>query len=162
MRILNKIFIPDEIFIISSCYCKVTASSITAQNWLETIPNDRPALIIAEGVFEYLSKEEVKTFLHWLTNYFSHGQIAFDVMNPSSVDLKQEQLKKTTGATIRWTVDSISEVDKLNSKLKRIEIVPLFKSIFIKQLPFRLRFIFGLLTLFPKYKNGMRLLRYDF
>lgn len=28
MRILNKIFIPDEIFIISSCYCKVTASCV--------------------------------------------------------------------------------------------------------------------------------------
>ena len=83
-------------------------SSITAQNWLETIPNDRPALIIAEGVFEYLSEEEVKTLL------------------------------------------------------QRIEAVPLFKSVFVDQLPFGLRFIFGLLTLFSKYKNGMRLLRYDF
>jgi len=141
---------------------KMIASSITAQNWLETIPNDRSALIIAEGVFEYLSEEEVKTLLRRLTNYFSHGQIAFDAMNPSSVNLKQEQLKKATGATIRWTVDDISEVDELNSKLKRIEIVPLFKSIFIEQLPFGFRFILGLLAFLPKYKNGMRLLRYNF
>ena len=55
---------------------KMIASSITAQNWLETIPNDRPALIIAEGVFEYISEEEVKSLLNSLTNYFSHGQIA--------------------------------------------------------------------------------------
>ena len=141
---------------------KMIASSITAQNWLETIPNDRSALIIAEGVFEYLSEEDVKTLLNRLTNYFSHGQIAFDVMDPSSVDLKQEQLKKTTGANIKWTVDDISEVDKLNFKLKRIEIVPLFKSIFMEQLPLGLRSIFGMLALLPKYKNGMRLLRYDF
>lgn len=56
-------------------------SSITAQNWLDPIPSDKPVLIIAEGVFEYLSEEEVKTLLNRLTNYFSHGQIAFDVMN---------------------------------------------------------------------------------
>jgi len=141
---------------------KMIASSITAKDWLDTIPSDRPALIIAEGVFEYLSKEEVRTLLYRLTDYFSHGQIAFDVMNSSSNDLREEKLKETTGATIRWTVDDLSEVDEINPKLKRIETVPLFKSVFIKRLPFSYRFIFGLLALFPKFKNGMQLLRYDF
>ena len=140
---------------------KMMANSITSENWLEAIPSDRPALIIAEGVFEYLSKEEVKTLLHRLTNYFSNGQIAFEVMNPSSIDSRKETLKETTGATIRWAVDDISEVDKLNPKLKRVETIPLFKSVFIKKLPFGYRFVFGLLTLFSKYKNSMRLLRYD-
>jgi O-methyltransferase involved in polyketide biosynthesis len=141
---------------------KMMATSITAQNWLETIPADRPALIIAEGVFEYLSEEEVKTLLHRLTDYFSHGQIAFDVMNARAVGSRKEKLKKTTGAVNKWSVDNISEVDKLNSKLKRVEAVPLFKSVFIKKLPFGFRFILGLLSLSSKLKNGMRLLRYDF
>ena len=141
---------------------QMIASSITSQNWLETIPGYRPALIIAEGVFEYLSKEEVQTLLERLTNYFSTGQIAFDVMPTSSIRSREEKLKETTGAIIRWAVDNIDEVDMLNSKLKRVETVPLFKSVFIKKLPFAYRFIFGLLTLFPKYKNAMRLLRYDF
>lgn len=141
---------------------KMIASSITSENWLEAIPSDKPALILAEGVFEYLSKEEVKTLLYRLTNYFSHGQIAFDVMNSSSIGSRKEKLKETTGATIRWAVDDINEVDKLNSKLQRVETVPLLKSVFIKKLPFGYRFIFGLLTLFSKYKNGMRLLRYNF
>ena len=141
---------------------KMIASSIISENWLETIPADRPAFIIAEGVFEYLSEKEVKTFLDRLTHYFSHGQIAFDVMNSSSSGSRKEKLKETTGATIRWTVDDISEVDILNSKLKRVETVPLFKSVFMKKLPFGFRLIFGFLTLFSKYKNAMRLLRYEF
>jgi len=141
---------------------KMIASSITSQNWLETIPSDKPALIIAEGVFEYLSKEEIKTLLNRLTEYFSHGQMAFDVMSSSSTGSRKEKLKETTGATIRFAADEISEVDQLNSKLKRVETVPLLKSVFIKKLPFRHRFIFGLLALFPKFKNAMRLLRYDF
>jgi O-methyltransferase involved in polyketide biosynthesis len=141
---------------------KMIASSITAPNWLKTIPASRPALIIAEGVFEYLTEEEVKTLLQRLTNYFSHGQIAFDVMNPSGISSRKEKLKKTTGAVNKWGVDDINEVDKLNSKLKRVEVVPLFKSVFIKELPFGLRFIVGLLSLSSKLKNAMRLLRYDF
>ena len=141
---------------------KMLASSITAQNWLETIPNDKPALIVAEGVFEYLSEEEVKTLLHRLTDYFSCGQIAFDVMSSFSVKERKEKLKKETGAVTRCAFDDIIEVDKLNSKLKRIETVPLLKSVFMKELPFGLRFIFGLLTLSQKYKTAMRLLCYDF
>lgn len=143
---------------------KMIASSITAPNWLETIPDNRPALIIAEGVFEYVSKEEVKALLNRLTNYFPHGQIAFDVMNPSAKDSGNKRLKKTTGAIsiLKWAVDDINEVDRFNSSLKRAEVVPLFNLVFVKQLPFRLRFIIGLLSLSSKRKNGMRLLRYDF
>jgi O-methyltransferase involved in polyketide biosynthesis len=141
---------------------KMIASSITAQNWFETIPTDRPTLIIAEGVFEYLSEEEVKTLLHQLTDCFSRGQITFDVMSTFSISSRKDKLKKTTGAVNKWAVDDISEVDKLNSKLKRVEVVPLFNSVFTKKLPFTYRFIFGLLRHSSKFKNGMRLLRYDF
>jgi O-methyltransferase involved in polyketide biosynthesis len=143
---------------------KMIASSVTAHNWLETIPADRPAFIIAEGVLEYLPEEEVKTLLKRLTNYFSHGQIAFDVMNSFAIALGNKNLKKTTGAIdiLKWAVDDINEIDKLNPKLNRIEVVSRIKSIFIKKLPFGHRFILGLLSLSSSQKNAMRLLLYDF
>jgi O-methyltransferase involved in polyketide biosynthesis len=143
---------------------KMIASSITAQHWLETIPADRPALIIAEGVLEYLSEEEVKTLVNSLINYFSYGQIAFDVMNSFAIEMGNKNLKNTTGAIdiLKWAVDDINEIEKLNLKLKRIEVVSRFKSVFVKKLPFGFRLILGLLSLSSKYKNAMRLLRYDF
>src|SRR5699024_1291098 len=143
---------------------KMIASSITAKNWLETIPADRPVIIIAEGVFEYLPKEEVKVLLNRLTTHFSQGQIAFDVMNAFAVKLGSKNLKKTTGADniLKWAVDDINEVDKLNPKLKRMEVVSRIQSVFIKKLPFVFRFILGLLSLSSKQRNAMRFLRYDF
>ena len=143
---------------------KMIASSITDQNWLETIPADRPAFIIAEGVLEYLSDEEVKTLLNRLTNYFSHGQIAFDVMNSFAIEIGNKNLKNTTGAVniLKWAVDDINEIYKLNPKLKRIEVVSRIKSVFVKKLPFGIRLILGLLSLSTKHKNAMRLLLYDF
>jgi O-methyltransferase involved in polyketide biosynthesis len=143
---------------------KMIASSITAQNWLETISADRPAFILAEGVLEYLSEEEVKTLLNRLTTYFTHGQIAFDVMNSFAVKFGNKNLKKTTGAVdiLKWTVDDINEIDKLNPKLKRIEVVSRIKSVFVKKLPFGNRILLGILSLFSKQKNAMRLVRYEF
>lgn len=143
---------------------KMIASSITAQNWLETIPADRPAFVIAEGVMEYLSEEEVRTLLNRLTNYFSHGQIAFDVMSTYGIEAGNKNLKNTTGAIniLKWAVDDLNDIEKLNSKLKRLEAVSRIKSIYMKKLPFTFRFILSLLSLSSKHKNMMRLLRYDF
>lgn len=143
---------------------KMIESSITARDWLEALPSDRPALIIAEGVLEYIPENEVRILLNHLTNYFSHGQITFDVMTFFAIRLGNKNLKNTTGATgiLKWAVGDIGEVDKLNPKLKRIEVVSRVRPTFIKQLPFGLRFILSALSLSSNLKNAMRLLRYEF
>jgi O-methyltransferase involved in polyketide biosynthesis len=144
--------------------CRMIASSITATGWLEGIPSDRPALILAEGVFEYLTEQEVRTLINRLLDHFPHGQMAFDVMDPSARDQGNRRLRKKTGAVsiVKWAVDDLSEVDGLNSRLARIETVPLFDSAFVKELPLGLRSMLSILRLFPKRRNGMRLLRYEF
>jgi O-methyltransferase involved in polyketide biosynthesis len=143
---------------------KMIEASITTQSWLETIPSYRPVFIMAEGVFEYIAEEDIKMLFQRLTNHFSHGQIAFDIMNSSARDAGNKSLKNTMGAVaiLKWAVDDINEVDNLNSKLKRAEVLPLIKSRFTKDLSYGLRFLLVLLSLFPKKKNGMRLIRYDF
>lgn len=143
---------------------EMIASSITAQCWLENIPADKPAFIIAEGVFEYLSEEEVKILLNRLTNHFSRGQIVFDVMNAYGKAVGNKNLKDTTGAAniLKWTVDDINDIEKLNPKLKRIEVVSRIKSVYVKKLSLASRFILSLLSLSSKHRNMMLLLRYDF
>lgn len=153
---LRKTFYSD-----SNTY-KMIGSSLTAPNWLEDIPADRPALVIAEGVLEYLSEEEVKSLFSRLINYFLHGQLIFDMMNSFAIHSNKKKLKKTTGAVLKWAVDDVNEVDKLNLQLKRVNAIPLFKSAFMKKIPFALRSFLSLVCLFPKYKNMIQLMRYDF
>lgn len=143
---------------------KMIASSITVQNWLKIIPADRPVFIIAEGVLEYLSEEKIKTLLNRLTDYFLHGQIAFDIMSTYAIKVGNKNLKNTTGAIniLKWAIDDINDIEKLNSKLKRLEVVSRIKSVYVKKLSIEFRFILGLLSLSSKHKNMMRLLRYDF
>jgi len=46
------------------------ASSVTEVGWLEQIPNNRPAIIAAEGVLMYITPAEVENLFMRLMNYF--------------------------------------------------------------------------------------------
>lgn len=43
--------------------CRMVGSSVTDAGWLDETPTDRPALIVAEGLFMYLHEPEVRTLL---------------------------------------------------------------------------------------------------
>lgn len=137
-------------------------SSVTELGWLEQIPKDRPAMIIAEGILEYLTENEVKTLLNRIINYFPQGQIVFDVMNSFAVNSGKEELKATTGAVHRWTVDDILSVDQINPKMKRLVDLSVFKSNYMHRLPLKTRLLYSTMCLIPNFKNMMRLLLYRF
>jgi O-methyltransferase involved in polyketide biosynthesis len=141
---------------------KMIECSVTETGWLQEIPNNRPTLIIAEGLLEYLTAEEVKIFLQRVTDYFQHGQMIFDVMNSFAIKSGKEKLKNTTGAIHKWAVDDVKDVDTLNSRLKRIIEMPVFKSVYVRQLPFKFRLFLNFMCLIPQFKNMMRLLQYRF
>ncbi|HTE08874.1 MAG TPA: hypothetical protein VK628_08905, partial [Flavitalea sp.] len=126
------------------------------------IPTDRPALIIAEGLVEYLTADEVRTLLHRLTGHFHHGQIIFDVMNSFAINAGKKKLKESTGAVHKWAVDDIKEVDQLNPELKRMDAIPIFDSPYASELSRGLRFMINIFSVFSSYRNLMRLLRYRF
>jgi O-methyltransferase involved in polyketide biosynthesis len=141
---------------------KMIASSVTDANWLNQIPSNRPVIIVAEGLLEYLPVEDVKSLLNRLTGYFSHGEIIFDVMSSFAIQSGKEKLKRTTGAVHKWAVDDINEVDKLNSRLKRIEVLSIFKSEYIRKLSFSSRALYACMSIIPAFKNMIRLMRYSF
>jgi len=60
---------------------QMISSSVTDAGWMEEIPSDRPAMIVAEGVLMYLAPEEVEKLFHRLMIHFSHGQMVFDVLS---------------------------------------------------------------------------------
>jgi hypothetical protein len=113
-------------------------------------------------LFEYLEPGYVKNLLNVLTGYFAKGQIIFDVMNTFGVNSGKKKLKAATGAVLKWAVDDLKEVDKMNAKLKRQEAVALLKSKYMQHLPSGTRFVLRILSVFSSYKNMIRVLRYGF
>ncbi|EKF84748.1 class I SAM-dependent methyltransferase [Methanobacterium formicicum] len=141
---------------------QMVESSLTELRWLEEIPDNKPVMVVAEGVLEYLTEDEVKILLNRLTDHFSHGQIIFDVMNSFAIESSQKSLKKTTGAEHKWAVDDIQKVDVMDSKLKRISSLSIMGSKYIHKLPLKYRLIYKIMHLIPNFRNMIRLLRYNF
>lgn len=137
----------------------MVASSITEPEWLDKIPEGRPVMAVADGVLEYLTEEEVKGLLNRITDHFPNGQVAFDVMNSYAVKMGKRRLQEVSGGSHKWAVDDLNEVDQLNPKLKRLDGLSLLRS---KYLPLKYRILFGLAPVSPRYKNVLRLLRYEF
>lgn len=138
------------------------ASSITDPAWLQVTPKDRPTMIITEGCLPYLTKEEVGDLLNRLTDHFHNGRIALDVINSIGAGFARQPLAETMGTAHRWIVDDMRDADALDPKLRRIETVPVATSRFVKELRLRSRFLFTFMSLFPQYRDTMRLALYEF
>jgi len=144
-------------FYSDSEHYKMLASSITDEAWLVQVPDNRPTLIIADGVMEYLTADDVKTLLQWLTDRFPQGQMIFDVM---SVNAVKRIAKKYNIHT--WGIDDTSEIERWNPKLKKLNDISLFQSQYLRLLPVNNRLFYKIIAANSKGRKMMRLLRYEF
>lgn len=137
-------------------------SSIVDFDWLKNIPREKPTMIIAEGVLEYLKEDQVKTLFNRLIDHFPHGQIAFDVMNSFAIKSGKESLKEITGAEHTWAVDHVNDVDKLSPRFTRVHNHSILGSKYTYKLSLKYRFIYASMFIIPSFRNMMRLLLYKF
>jgi O-methyltransferase involved in polyketide biosynthesis len=54
------------------------AASVAEPNWADAIPGDRPTMVVADGLFAFLSEPVIITVLRRATNHFESGLIAFN------------------------------------------------------------------------------------
>ena len=50
----------------------------TVPHWLDAIPADRPAVIVADGLLAFLTQEDMISLLNRLTSHFPSGEVAFN------------------------------------------------------------------------------------
>jgi O-methyltransferase involved in polyketide biosynthesis len=141
---------------------RMIESSLIDPAWLKEIPAGQPVLIVAEGVLEYLTGEEAKDLIRRLTDHFSHGKIAFDVMNSFAIQSAKSAKNEPTAGLHKWEVNDIQEVDALDPKLKREIAISIFHSPFIGKLPIGYQLLYRSMALVPRFRNMIPLLRYQF
>lgn len=149
-------------FYVDSVGYRMIESSITDTAWLNETPTGQPMLIVAEGVLEYLTGEEVKNLLNRLTNHFSHGTIMFDVMNSFAIQSAKSAKDEPTAGLHTWEVNDIQEVDALDPKLQREKAISIFHSPTIGKLSIGYHLLYSSMALVPRFRNMIRLLRYQF
>jgi O-methyltransferase involved in polyketide biosynthesis len=54
------------------------AASVANDNWPDSIPADRPAMVIADGLFAFLSEPVIVGVFRRVTQHFKSGELAFN------------------------------------------------------------------------------------
>ena len=54
------------------------SADVTESDWLDALPTDRPAIIVADGLMGFLSMEALVSLLNRLIDHFPSGEMAFN------------------------------------------------------------------------------------
>lgn len=146
---------------------QLISSSVTDPYWLDRIPGDRPVLVVAEGMVQYLSEKEAVELFNRITKKFPHGDIIFDVYSSLMTWAMNLVLsRKKAGVSLRWSMGDPHKLEKQVSRLKLIDAVPFLT---MPELVERMskssqyqRIMGGILAHTEFYKRMIRHFRYRF
>lgn len=65
--------------------CILIGSSVTDPGWLAGIPADQPVIVVAEGLLQYITEQDVITLFSRITGKFPEGQIIFDAYSRNMI-----------------------------------------------------------------------------
>lgn len=123
---------------------KMIESNVCNFTWINKIdPQDlkKPTLIIAEGLFMYLSKEDNEHIFSSLPNYFKDVDIIFDIFSPLVVKLsKHIHTLKRTNAQFKFGFNNPQIIMNMSSAITHIKTLSYNKNKYVKELPLFHRF----------------------
>ena len=138
------------------------ASSVTTLGWMGCVaPRGRPVLVTAEGLFMYLSAEEVRSLVLGLAEAFPGCHLVFDAFSRLTARrAKAHPSLRRTGAQIRWGIDDPHEVEQWSSTihLREERYFPQFSG--VDRLSPGYRLAFQLSGLVPAARRAHRILYY--
>lgn len=137
---------------------KFIASSVTDPLWVNNIPaKTDEVLVIAEGLFMYLTENEIKELFISLKSKFKRLMIIFDAYSKlTAKSAKNHPSLKETGAVIKWGVDKPHEIECFADGIKHLETIYLTDPAITYNLPKNYRMIFRLAGLFKSAREAHR------
>lgn len=90
---------------------QLIATSATDQSWLDQIPNDRPTLLLAEGISMYLKENDGVALLRRVVERFGSGELQIDFYNWLAIkSQKAHKLNRSSGSTLYWAVNRPDDI----------------------------------------------------
>ena len=159
---------PDVIELRTSLYperpgYRMIGSPLAELGWLDELPRDRPAMIVAEGVTMYLTEAIVKALLNRLTDHFPSGQIAFDAVNRIAVRMaKISSSIRATGASFGWGISDAHDIKRLDPRITLVRKLRTPELPGYAKLPWTARVLVRIMGTIPTFRRMHRLLLYRF
>jgi O-methyltransferase involved in polyketide biosynthesis len=143
----------------------MVASLVTDMGWLDQVPADRPALVVAEGLMYYLTEEQIKALLERMVEHFPSGQIMFDAISRLYLKIQKTNVGiSATGAKMLWGIDDPHELEVWSPRIKLVTKLSSMDQKFpnIQKVSGGLRWIIGMLSHIRALREMGLLLRYQF
>jgi O-methyltransferase involved in polyketide biosynthesis len=141
----------------------VVAADVRDAEWLETIPNDRPAMVVADGLMGFLTRDEFVTLLNRLISHFPGGEMVFNSYTPFAIwAVHHSPGTKNVADLIKFPgFKDPHEPERWNSKLKLVNEILLSRD--LAQVPSKLRWYYRLQAPSRSWsRKGTIILHYSF
>ena len=150
-------------------HSRSVAASVVEPGWATTIPGDRPTMVIADGLFAFLTEAMVVTALRSVTDHFDSGVIAFNDYGPvSPVNQflgKLATSRKSNSPHTQWNFPGFKDArvpETWNRQLTLIEEASVMNQPESALFPPMLRLASRMATRVPAIARKARVLQYRF
>ncbi|MCV7260364.1 class I SAM-dependent methyltransferase [Mycobacterium shimoidei] len=103
------------------------AASVAEDSWADSIPADRPTMLIADGLLAFLSEPVIVNLFRHITEYFRSGEFAFNdygrVGALTRVAMKLSPQKATNSVGSQWGYAGFKDAHHPESWTPRIKLV---------------------------------------
>jgi len=138
-------------------------TSATDMSWLDQIPADAPALLLAEGISMYLTADEGAALLSRFVDRFGSGELQIDFYNRLAIrSQKGHTLVRRTGSKLFWGVDSPQDVLDRVPGIRLLIAVTLFDASTFRGAPMGFRVAGRLSRIVPPLRRTLQYHRYAF
>jgi O-methyltransferase involved in polyketide biosynthesis len=116
-------------------------ADVTDPDWLNTVPGDRPAVIVADGLMGFLTKEDFMSLLNRLIDHFPSGELAFNSYTSFAVwASKHVPGTSSVSGLLKFPgVDDPRQLEDWNPKLKLIREILLAREPEVAEYPTAVR-----------------------
>jgi O-methyltransferase involved in polyketide biosynthesis len=115
----------------------VIGADVRDPDWLDAVPSDRPALIVADGLMGFLTKDELVSLLDRLIDHFPSGEMVFNSYTKFAVWAAQHSPgTKSVAELIKFPgVDDPHDFERWNPRLTLVKEILLSREPEIAEFP---------------------------
>jgi O-methyltransferase involved in polyketide biosynthesis len=141
----------------------LVGAAVTDPGWIDGIPDDRPTLILAEGLLIYVEAAEVVPLLDRLTARFPSGELGFDAYSRLGLwAIQRYPAIRRTGAQLHWALEDARDLERAIPRLRLVEEKLAYDGAQVARMSLRARWGALAARLFPPLGRVGRLVRYRF
>lgn len=144
---------------------RTLASNVMEPDWIAKLDNDRPVLVIAEGLFPYLDEDRARELMRRLIEHFPQGgQLLCDVYSRLALRLlRNAQMIRVTQARIgEWGPNGANQLETWHPRLQFVDEPHYAQLPEMDALPLPQRWLFKLYDRSRWLRSLGRVVRYRF